>query len=148
MAVTDMADHHAAQRPRHEADGEDAVGRQKLRHRVLAGKEGPADHGSEVAVDGKVVPFEHVADGAGGDELGRASHRRSAAISAGLRPASDSTLSVCSPRAETFGPLCTFDPENRKGGAGERNLPALSSISHREPRWATCGSCSASVTVR
>src|SRR5206468_7063777 len=127
---------------------EDAVGRQELRQRVLAGKESPADHRSEVAVDGEVVPFEHVADGARGDQPGRTSHRRSAAISAGLRPASASTLSVCSPSDETLGPLCSVEPEKRKGGAGERYLPAPSSISHREPRWATCGSCSASVTVR
>ena len=31
-------------------------------------KEGAADRGGEVAVDREVVPFEHIADGAGGDD--------------------------------------------------------------------------------
>src|SRR5229473_2268602 len=29
------------------------------------------------------------------------------------------TLLVCSPRLATLGPLCTGEPENRKGGAGD-----------------------------
>src|SRR6185369_1958255 len=55
-------------------------------------------------------------------------HFTRAAISSALRPACSSTLLVCSPRFATFGPLCTGDPEKRKGGAGDRYLPALSSI--------------------
>ena len=58
-----MPDHGAAQRPRHEADGEDAVGPQKLRQRVLGGKEGPADRGTEIAEDHEVVLFHEVAAG-------------------------------------------------------------------------------------
>src|SRR5262249_34324115 len=64
------ADHRAAQRPHQEADGEDAEGRQDLRHRILGREERPPDLAGEVAVDREVVPFEHVADHAGGDHGG------------------------------------------------------------------------------
>src|SRR6185312_12714497 len=71
-------------------------------------------------------------------------HFTRAAISSAPRPASTSTLLVCSPRLATLGPLFSAEPEKRNGGAGERKVPALSSIGHSEPRWATCGSFSAS----
>ena len=71
-AVTDMAEQRAADRPHHEADGEHAERRQHLGDLVLLGKEGAADRGGEVAVDGEVVPFEQVADGAGGHQARRA----------------------------------------------------------------------------
>ena len=66
--VADIADQCAAHGPHQEAHGEDAEGRQHLRHLVLLRKEGAADGGGEVAVDGEIVPFEHVADGAGRDD--------------------------------------------------------------------------------
>src|ERR1700757_4317510 len=80
--------------------------------------------------------------------VGRPDYFVRVSISSGLSPPSASTLLVCSPRLATLGPLCTGDPEKRKGGAGDRYLPALSSIGQSDPRWATCGSFSASVTVR
>ena len=67
-----------------------------------------------------------VGDLAAADEDGRTridhvaiAHVTSALISASLRPASCRTLLVCSPRSATFGPLCTGEPEKRKGGAGD-----------------------------
>lgn len=47
---------------------EHAEGHQHLRHLVLLGEEHAADRRGELAVDGEIVPFEHVADGAGGDD--------------------------------------------------------------------------------
>jgi hypothetical protein len=70
-AVADIADQRAADRPHQEANGEDAERRQHLRHLVFMGKEDAADGGGEVAVDREVVPFERVADRAGGDGSGR-----------------------------------------------------------------------------
>ena len=62
-----------------------------------------------------------VGDLAAADQDGRTriDHLTRALISASLRPASASTLLVCSPRSATFGPLCTGEPEKRKGGAGD-----------------------------
>ena len=67
-AVADIADQCAAHRPHQEAHGEDTEGRQHLGYLVLLRKEGAADGGGEVAVDGEVVPFEYIADGAGDDD--------------------------------------------------------------------------------
>ena len=68
-AVANIADQRPAHRPHQEAHGEDAEGCQHLGHLVLLRKEGAADGGGEVAVDGEVVPFEYVADGTGRDDL-------------------------------------------------------------------------------
>ena len=67
VAVADMADHHAAQGTHQIAQGKDAEGRQHLRHGILGGKEHATDRGGEIAVDREIVPFEQVADHAGGD---------------------------------------------------------------------------------
>jgi hypothetical protein len=75
VAVTDMADQDAAQRPHQVAGGEHAERRQHLRHRFFLRKEGAADRGGEKAVDREVVPFEHVADGAGGHDAPSAGRR-------------------------------------------------------------------------
>src|SRR5262249_11097480 len=61
------ADHHDADGPHQIAEREHAEGRKQLGHRVLVREEVMADRGGEIAVDRKVVPFEHVADQAGGD---------------------------------------------------------------------------------
>ena len=45
--VADMAEQRAADRPHHEADGEDAEGGQHLGDLVLLGKEGAADRGGK-----------------------------------------------------------------------------------------------------
>src|SRR6185436_8168223 len=63
-----------------------------------------------------------VGDLAAADQDGRPRidrHLAIALISASPRPASSSTLLVCSPRFATLGPLCTGEPEKRKGGAGD-----------------------------
>ena len=70
--VADVAYHAAAQWPHDVAHGEDAEGRQDLRHFIFGWKVRAADLGGEVTVDGKVVPFEHVADDAGRDVACRA----------------------------------------------------------------------------
>src|SRR5262249_7164864 len=85
VAIADVADDGAAQGPHQVANGEHAERRQHLGYRILAGKEGAANRGGEVAVDGKVVPFEHVADGAGGDDArsaGSCCHRTTMADAA------------------------------------------------------------------
>ncbi len=65
--VADVPDHATAQWAHDVAHGEDAEGRQDLRDFILGGKVRATDLGGEVAVDGKVVPFEHVADDASCD---------------------------------------------------------------------------------
>src|SRR5207302_8938487 len=70
--VADVPYHATAQWPHHVAHGEDAEGGKDLSHFILGGKERAADLGGEVAVDGKIVPFEHVADDAGRDVASRA----------------------------------------------------------------------------
>jgi hypothetical protein len=65
--VADVANHHAADGPHQIAEREHAEGRKQLGHRVLVREEVMADRGGEIAVDRKIVPFEHVADQAGGD---------------------------------------------------------------------------------
>ena len=69
VTVADMADDHAADRPHHVADREHAERGEELGDRILVRKEMLADRGGEVAVDREIVPFEHVADHAGGDDL-------------------------------------------------------------------------------
>ena len=106
----------------------------------LAAKGGGADRGTRVGqreagrfgAEGDVGAFAgrlagRVGDLAAADQDGRTridrhlaiTHVTSALISASLRPASCRTLLVCSPRSATFGPLCTGEPEKRKGGAGD-----------------------------
>ena len=68
VAVADHAGQQAAQRPHQVTDGEDAECRQHLCHRITRWKKRAADRDGEIAVDREVIPFEHVADGAGGDE--------------------------------------------------------------------------------
>jgi len=62
-----MADEHAADRPHQIADREHAECRKQLSDWILMRKEVSADRRREVAVDRKIVPFEHVADHASGD---------------------------------------------------------------------------------
>jgi hypothetical protein len=86
--VTDVADHHAAERPHQIAESEHPKRSQKLRDRVLVREEMPADRHREVAVDGEVVPLQGVADHAGGDDLAglRGIHRLGAASVCGSDP--------------------------------------------------------------
>jgi hypothetical protein len=65
--VANMADHGAPDRSHHANDREHAEGRKKLGDRILVRKEMAADGGGKIAVHGKVVPFEHIADHARGD---------------------------------------------------------------------------------
>src|SRR5262245_26394025 len=58
------------------AGGEGAIGCEQGRHRVVRWKESLADLRRQEAVDGKVVPFEHVADGSGIDLAARQSMGR------------------------------------------------------------------------
>src|SRR5947209_15692053 len=95
-----------------------------------------------VGAEGDAGPFagglaRRVGDLAAADEDRRAriDHLASVSISSALNPASASTLLVCSPRLATFGPLSSFDSENRKGGAGAFSAPALSSMMQSERRW-------------
>jgi hypothetical protein len=69
-AVPDMADDRAADRPHQIADREHAECRQQLGDGILMREEVTPDLGCEVAVDRKVVPFEHVADHARRDHSG------------------------------------------------------------------------------
>ena len=69
--VADMADERAADRPHQIADREHAERGQKLRDRILVREEMTADGDGEIAVDRKIVPFEHVADHARDDHLAR-----------------------------------------------------------------------------
>ncbi len=62
-----MADHRAANGAHYITDREYAKGRKKLGDRVLVREEVAADGRGKIAVHGKVVPFEHIADHAGGD---------------------------------------------------------------------------------
>ena len=65
--VADMADDGAADRPHQVADREHPEGGEQLGDRILVREEMAADLSCEIAVDREIVPFEHVADGAGGD---------------------------------------------------------------------------------
>ena len=72
VAVGIVADHEAAQRPHHKADAERCHGQQQRTVGALGGEEQLADHEREEAVDGEVIHFQRVADGAGGDQPGLA----------------------------------------------------------------------------
>src|ERR1700730_9243843 len=56
-----MTKDQTAEGPHQEPRGEDAERRQQRRNRVFCREELPPDHGSEIAVDGKIVPFHHIA---------------------------------------------------------------------------------------
>jgi hypothetical protein len=60
-AIAEMSEDHSANRPHQEPGGEDAEGGNQRGGRVFGRKEVPADDGSEVAVDGEVVPLHHIA---------------------------------------------------------------------------------------
>jgi hypothetical protein len=60
--IADPPDDDAADRTRQEADAVDGEGREKLADVIARGKEGLADDGCQEAVDGEIIPFEHVAD--------------------------------------------------------------------------------------
>ena len=69
VAVADMADERAADRPHQIAERKHAEGGEQLGDGVLAREEVAADRGGEIAVDRKIVPLEHVADHARRDHL-------------------------------------------------------------------------------
>jgi hypothetical protein len=62
-----MADQGAPDGSHHIAQREHAEGGKKLGDRILVREEVAADRGGEIAVDSKIVPFEHIADEARGD---------------------------------------------------------------------------------
>ena len=70
--IADVADQDAADRPHEIADGKYSERREQLGEWALVGEKLAADLDSEEAVDGEVVPFEHVADHARAD--GSAAH--------------------------------------------------------------------------
>jgi hypothetical protein len=53
--------------PHHEADAEDRKRQQDRNDRITGGKEQFRDRADKISVDGKVEPFEHIADRAGND---------------------------------------------------------------------------------
>jgi hypothetical protein len=67
--IADVADQRAAHRTHQVADRENAERRKELGDRVLVREELSTDRRGEVAVNCKVVPFEHVADHAGSDHF-------------------------------------------------------------------------------
>ncbi|MNZ37463.1 hypothetical protein D3C78_549090 [compost metagenome] len=67
QAVTQRAEHDAAQRAQGERHGEHRKGLEQGHAGVFAGEELAGDQGSEKAVDGEVEPFDEIADGRGGD---------------------------------------------------------------------------------
>ena len=69
--VADRPDHRAADRPHQEAHGENPEGREDLSDGILAGKKSATDRGGEIAVNRKIIPFEHVADRAGRNDPAR-----------------------------------------------------------------------------
>ena len=78
------------------------------------------------SVDGQPVALDYAqiqvdGDLASADQNGgtRIDHFTRASISDGVRPACASTALVSSPSAATLGPLCSGEPEKRKGGAGD-----------------------------
>ena len=71
--VADMADQRAADRPHQIAERKHAERRKQLGDRILVREELAADRSREIAVDRKVVPFEHIADRAGGNDPERLS---------------------------------------------------------------------------
>src|SRR6185437_7089124 len=76
-AVAKVTDERAPDRPQQIAYREDAERRQDLRYGILPGKEGTTDCSGKISIDRKVVPFEHIADGASHHRLAHAtqSHR-------------------------------------------------------------------------
>jgi hypothetical protein len=61
-AIADMADQCAPDRAHQITDREHPERRKQLGDRVFLPEELPADLDGEIAVDRKIVPFEHVAD--------------------------------------------------------------------------------------
>jgi hypothetical protein len=71
--ITDMADQRAADRAHQIAERKHAERRKQLGNRILMRKELTADRRREIAVDREVVPLEHIADRAGGNDPERLS---------------------------------------------------------------------------
>jgi len=71
--VADMADQRASDRPHQIAERKHAERRKQLGYRILMREELAADRRREIAVDRKVVPLEHIADRAGGNDPERLS---------------------------------------------------------------------------
>ena len=69
-------------------------------------------------------------------------------LALGRIPSSASTASLCSPSAATRGCAAARVAEKRKGGFITRKLPPASCTSASAPRCSSCGSASASRTVR
>jgi hypothetical protein len=100
MAVTekvsaDMADKRAAKRPHEIAEREHAESGKQLSDWILMREELSPNRGGEIAVDRKIVPFEHVADHSGRNHPAyvRGVHLAPKAylmlLNTGLRPARD-----------------------------------------------------------
>ena len=63
--IAPIAEQHCAEGPCEKPDGKDSEGGNQRQRRVRGGKEEDSKHGCEVAVEGEVIPFQHVADRAG-----------------------------------------------------------------------------------
>ena len=60
-----IAEQHGSKGPCEKPDGKDSEGGNQRQRRIRGGKEEDSKHGREVAIEGEVIPFEHVADRAG-----------------------------------------------------------------------------------
>ena len=65
----DITDHHAADWPHQISDRKHTKGGEHLGDPILMWEEVPADRGSKIAVNRKIVPLKHVADHACSDHL-------------------------------------------------------------------------------
>jgi hypothetical protein len=68
IAIADMAEHDGADRAHEKSDCKRAEGREQRDDAVAGRKELLGQNRREEAVNGEVVPFEHVADDAGRDD--------------------------------------------------------------------------------
>src|SRR5260370_1188493 len=69
VIVAYITDHHAADWPHQKSDRKHTKGGEHLGDPILMWEEVPADRGSKIAVNRKIVPLKHVADHACSDHL-------------------------------------------------------------------------------